>query len=214
MPEVIETIVYTFDELSRAAREAARDWYRQLGAHHGWWQSVYEDFTMICNCLGIAPKTRSVNLHGGGTMTEPCIWFSGFCNLGDGACFEGTWRYRRGGNLAIRAHAPQDEALHEIADRLQEVQQRNFYQLVADIGHEGRYCHEYAMVITAERDNTHSQPPTDDAEDAVTFAMRDLARWLYQQLQAEYEHITSDTEIAAAIIANEYTLAVSGRRFG
>lgn len=214
MPEVIQTFVYTYDELSPAAQETAKDWYRSLGGRDGWWQSVYDDFALICDCLGIVPKTRSVKLHGGGTMSEPCIWFSGFWNQGDGACFEGRWRYTRGGNLAIRAHAPQDRVLHEIADRLHEVQQRNFYQLVADIGHKGRYCHEYAMVITVDRDNTHAQPPTDDAEDAVTFAMRDLARWLYQQLQAEYDHITSESEIAAAIIANEYTFTVTGCRFG
>lgn len=214
MPEVIETVVYAFDELSGAAQEAARDWYRQLGAHHEWWQSVYEDFTTICDCMGIAIKSRDMKTTGGAQASEPCIWFSGFCNQGDGACFEGTWRYARGGGLAIRAHAPQDETLHEIADWLQGVQQRNFYQLVADIDHQGRYCQEYAIVITVERNNAHAQPPTDDAEGAVTLAMCDLARWLYRQLQAEYEHITSDTEIEAAIIANEYTFTVSGRRFG
>ncbi len=214
MPEVIETIVYTYEELSKAAQDAAKDWYRALGPHDGWWQAVYEDFAMICDCIGIHLKTRLRNPTSQRQYHEPCVWFTGFWNQGDGACFEATWRYARGGSLAIRAHAPQDRVLHDIADRLQDVQRRNIYQLTGDIAHQGRYCHAHAMVITVERDSSIGQPPTEDAETAVAGAMRDLARWLYTQLEAEHEHITSESEIAAAIIANEYTFTVSGRRFG
>jgi len=34
MPEVICTTVYQFPELSDAAKEKARGWYRELGPHH------------------------------------------------------------------------------------------------------------------------------------------------------------------------------------
>ena len=36
----------------------------------------------------------------------------------------------------------------------------------------------------------------------------------YQQLEVEHDFMTSKDEIDAAIIANEYTFTVSGRRFG
>ena len=75
MPEVIETVIYTFAELSIAAQEAARDWYRELGAHHGWWQWVYEDFAQICACLGIILKTPPVTTNGKAATRGPCIWF-------------------------------------------------------------------------------------------------------------------------------------------
>ena len=45
-------------------------------------------------------------------------------------------------------------------------------------------------------------------------ALRDLARWLYRQLQAEYDHLTSDEAIEEGIIVNEYTFTEEGRRFG
>ena len=45
-------------------------------------------------------------------------------------------------------------------------------------------------------------------------ALRDLARWLYQQLEAEYDHLTSDESIEEGIIVNEYTFTEAGRRFG
>ncbi len=214
MPEVIQTIVYTYDELSGPAQDAAKDWYRQLGPHDGWWQAVYDDFAIICDSIDIHLKTRIRNASTQRQFCEPCVWFTGFWNQGDGASFEASWRYARGGSLAIRAHAPQDRVLHDIADRLQDVQRRNIYQLTADIDHQGRYCHEHTMFISVERDSTTGQPPTDDAEAAVALAMRDLARWLYRRLEEEHEHITSESEIAAAILANEYTFTVSGRRFG
>jgi hypothetical protein len=113
----------------------------------------------------------------------------------------------------IRAHAPQDTELHAIADALQAAQRRNFYQLRADITHRGRYNHEYCMAISVERDGPTAQDMTAGAEDAVITALRDLARWLYRQLEREYEYQTSDA-VDEAIIANGYTFTETGRRFG
>ena len=48
----------------------------------------------------------------------------------------------------------------------------------------------------------------------MTEALRDLARWLYRQLQAEYDHLTSDEAIEEGIIVNEYRFTEAGRRFG
>ena len=48
----------------------------------------------------------------------------------------------------------------------------------------------------------------------MTETLRDLARWLYRQLEAEYDHLTSDEAIEEGIIVNEYTLTEAGLRFG
>ena len=87
MPELICTTVYQFPELSDAAKEKARSWYRELGPHDDWWDAVYEDFERVCEILGIRLKTTPVRLMGGGTRPKLCIWFSGFCSQGDGACY-------------------------------------------------------------------------------------------------------------------------------
>ena len=94
------------------------------------------------------------------------------------------------------------------------MQRRNFYQLVAEASHRGRYSHEYSMSVDVTRDSATWQPPTEDAEEIVTEALRDLARWLYRQLHAEYDHLTSDDAIEEGIIVNEYTFTKGGRRFG
>ncbi|MFN4274573.1 MAG: hypothetical protein ACK4F5_17370 [Aliihoeflea sp.] len=137
-----------------------------------------------------------------------------FWSQGDGACFEGYWSHAKRAAVRIRDYAPTDAPLHGIADRLQAIQRRNFYQLAAEVSHRGRYYHEYTMSIDVTRDSPTWQPPTEDAEETVTEALRDLARWLYRQLQAEYDHLTSVEAIEEGIIVNEYTFTEAGRRFG
>ena len=214
MPRIVETTVFRLDELSEGAREQARAWYRETAPGDDWHECVFEDFETICAILGVRLNTRSVRLFGGGTRQKPCIWFSGFASQGDGASFEGAYRFATGAPKAIRAHAPQDSELHRIADALQAIQRRNFYQLRADISQRGRGCHEYCMSIAVERDSPNNQHMTADAEDAVVELLRDLARWLYRQLEREYEYQTSNEVTDEAILANEYTFTASGRRFG
>ena len=214
MPEIIETTVYLLGELSDAAKDNARAWYREGGFDYDWYDSVFDDFRRIAEILGISLKTRLVRLMGGGTRQEPQIAFTGFWSQGDGASYQAFYAFRKNATREIREHAPQDTGLHAIADSLLAIQRRNFYQLRADVGHRGRYSHEYCMVVSVERDSPTWQDMTADAEDAVIEALRDLARWLYRQLEAEYDHLTSDEAVDEGIIINEYTFTDGGRRFG
>jgi hypothetical protein len=214
MPRIIETVVYCLEELSDSARENARNWYREGGLDDEWFDSVFEDFAQICETLGVRLKTQAVSLMGGGTRQKPRIWFSGFWSQGDGACFEASYSYRKDAPRAIRSHAPQDAELHAVADAIQAIQRRNFYQLHADISHRGHYHHEFSMEIFVERDSPTYQSMTDDAEETLVDALRYLARWLYRQLRAEYEYLTSDEVVDEVITANADTFTESGRRFG
>ncbi|EAB8862712.1 antitoxin of toxin-antitoxin stability system [Salmonella enterica subsp. enterica serovar 4,[5],12:b:-] len=214
MSRVISTTVYLSDELSESARKKARAWYCEGGLEYEWYDAVYEDFTLICNILGVRLKTRIFTTTGGRSYEKACIWFSGFCCQGDGACFEGLYHYQPGAAQHIRKHAPQDEALHRIADELQAIQQRNLWQLQADIQHQGRYYHEYSMHITVERDSPTGQEATDDADGVLGDALRDLARWLYQQLETQYDWLTSPEVVDEALIAGGYTFTETGQRFG
>lgn len=214
MPEIIETIVYQLHELGPRAKAEARDWYRQRAYDHDWFEFAYDDFEEICVFLGITLARRSVRLFGGGTRGAPQILFSGFSSQGDGACFEGTYRYARDASANLKAHAPKETWLHMIADQLQTLQQHNFYQLRADIRHRGRYYHEYCMDITVERSAANGQEMTADADEALIELFRDLARWLYRRLEREYDDLNSDEVVDEGIRANEYTFTETGRRFG
>lgn len=150
MPRIVETLAYTLNELSEDGRGKARGWYRETVVRDDWYDCVYEDFGAICGILGVQLKTRPVRLYGGGTHAKPCVYFSGFCSQGDGASFAARYAHEKDAPRKIRAHAPQDAELHAIADVLQAVQRRNFYQLYADVSHRGRYCHEYCMEISVK----------------------------------------------------------------
>jgi hypothetical protein len=214
MPHIIETTVYQFHELSGEAKDKARVWFRETVGDWEWWDCVYDDFEEVCRILGIELSTRPVRLMGGGTRHKPCIWFTGFYSQGDGACFEASYSYEKGAARRIRDHAPKDEELHRIADRLQEIQRANFFQLRANACHRGRYCHAYSMEISVERDSPNYQDMTGDAEETVTECLRDLANWLYRQLEREWDYMMSDEYADEGIAANEYTFTESGRRFG
>lgn len=214
MPEVIETTVFRLHELSDAAKDTARNWYRDGGFGDDWHSFVYEDFERICATLGIQLKTRPVRLMGGGTRQDPLLWFTGFCSQGDGACFEGYYSYAKGASAAIRSYAPTDEALHRIADDLQSIQRCNFYQLRAETTQRGRYYHANCMIVSVTRDSPTWQDMTADAEDILTETLRDLAKWLYRQLEREYEHLSSDEVVNETIEANAYKFTGDGMRFG
>ncbi len=214
MPEIIGTTVYRLGELSDAAKDKARAWYREGGFDYDWYDAVYEDFQHIAEILGVDFKTRTGRLMGGGSRQQPCIWFRGFWSQGDGACWEGRYIYRKNAPAEIRTYAPKDAELHGIADSLLAIQRRNFYQLRADVSHRGHYHHEYCMAISVERDSPTYQDMTADAEEVIVEAMRDLARWLYRQLEREYDHLSSNEAVDETIVANDYTLTEAGRRFG
>ena len=214
MSRIITTTVYTLNELSSTAREKARDGYRQHHADSNWYENVYEDFREVCGIFGIDLRQRVFRLSNGRFMEEPCIWFSGFCSQGDGACFEGRWHWQSATARRVREYAPQDRELHRIADALQAVQKRNFWQLQAEISHRGRYCHPYSMDITVTRNSPTGQAMAADAEAAVSEALCDLAFWLYRQLENEYDWLTSDTAVDEALLINEYTFTEAGLRAG
>jgi hypothetical protein len=212
VPRTFTIQAYDFEELSGKAKETARQWYRETGLDYAWHDTIFEDFGRICEILGVLLKTAPVRLSGGGTLQKPCIFFSGFWSQGDGACFEGDYAYARGAHGDIRTYAPQDSDLHDIADRLRDVQRCNFYQLHADVTHIGRYYHEYTMTIGVERAGHRCREVREDDEEAITEALRDLARWLYRALKREYDYLSSDEAVDEAIIANGYSFSEAGGR--
>lgn len=212
MPSIIEITVYRFDELPEAGKDNARAWYREGAFDHDWYDAVYEDFQRIAEILGIRLRTRTSRLMGGGTSESPCIWFTGFWSQGDGAAWEGSYAFSKGASTAIRSYAPSDHELHRIADGLLEIQRRNFYQLRADARHRGNTYHAFTMDIAVTRESPVGQDLTEGAESTITDLLHDLARWLYRQLEQEYEYLSSDAAVDEAVLANGYTFTESGRR--
>jgi hypothetical protein len=214
------TTVYTFAELSDRAKEKARDAYREGNLDYDWWDGVYTDAIDMAALIGIEIGTR----RGG---KQPAIFFSGFSSQGDGACFEGSYRYRKGALKALQSAAPaghKDEAtglwveqeankeLHDIARVLQQVQRPFLYKLEATVKQSGHYQHSGCTHIEV----THAESmyrDIGDAEDGIKQALRDFMDWIYRRLEAEYDSLNSDEAVEESIEANECEFLESGTRY-
>lgn len=206
MPTSKTVWLYQFDELGDAAKEKARDWYRGLIDGEEVSEPVYEDFLQICEILGI-------EINGDG---RPCIWWSGFGNQGDGACFEGTYRGRKEAPEEIREHAPLDEVLHQIADALHTdfVEPYNGTGTVL-ISHRGNYYHAYTMFFE-EGNWEGSDGEVHDVSWERCLMVKEqmirLANWLYGQLVNQNDYLCSAEHVDETIRANEYTFLIDGTR--
>lgn len=136
---------YTFDELSEAAKDVAREWYRQGALDYEWWEAAIETAKEIGATIGIDIDK---------------VYFSGFSSQGDGACFEGTYHYKKGGLKELLKNWPpvptQSKAIlgmHKVARQLQDLQSKNFYRLEASVRHSGFYQHSGCTSISVSYDN-------------------------------------------------------------
>lgn len=70
------------------------------------------------------------------------------------------------------------------------------------------------MKISVKRASLTWQPPTKGAEEILCEALRDLARWLYRELEREHHFQMSSEIIDEALRANGYTFTKEGKMFG
>lgn len=199
--KVIETKVYNFSELSPSAKEKAREWYREGAFDYDWWEFIYYDAKTIARLMGIEIDK---------------IYFSGFWSQGDGACFEGKWRARDVKRDGVKGYAPQDTELHRIAVIFEELAEK-FPESYFGVKHRGHYYHENCTEFSCDfGDDTENHKPDDmdTAEDTMKEAARDFMRWIYRQLEKEYDYLNADEQVDKMIEANEYTFTEDGKRFG
>jgi len=207
----IHTTAYQFDELSNDAKERARDWYREGALDYEWWDSIEEDTKIIAQALGLQVEK---------------LYFTGFCSQGDGACLTGAW-YASDMNLKdLWAHIGResngDKRLLGIGATLADIVQC-VPASSATLRHTGNYYHEYSVTIDVDTDEGMEDPSGDYEEyfdqdehlvfeEQITECLRDLMRWTYRQLEAEYDYQMSDESVDENIRANDYEFTERGTR--
>jgi hypothetical protein len=214
--QVTETTLYQFDELSETAKDTAREWFRNgisedfadFGA-----DSVLEDASTIAEMLGIRINTRAVPLMNGTSRREPVFhWEVGSYRGTDGASFTGYYSYKAGAVKAVKAYAPKDEKLHEIAKSLQAIQRPYFYRLQACIESNRYYrgVDSARMSVTVKCDGAGylESRTEEDLQDVI----RAFADWIGDRLTAEWDYQHSDECVAENIRANEYEFNEDGER--
>ena len=192
--QTISKTVYNFSELNDKAKETARSGYR-----------TGLDFDAECTI----EDARHVAKLMGWDIDE--VYWSGFSSQGDGAQFTGYMRYAKGCAKAVKAFAPLDTELQRIAQAWQNLQRSHFYALRAEVTHRGHYMHEMCTSFDCvdTRDSAPYYFPA-DTEDAIKEIGRDFMRWIYKQLENEYEYQTSDEAVDEAIEVNSYIFDEDG----
>jgi hypothetical protein len=203
--------LYQYDELSDKAKARAVDTMREQAADDDWWyESVFDDAVEIAGLMGIEIEQRAVKFRDVVVGHKPAIFFSGFSSQGDGACFEGRYRYTKGSVKAVVEYAPKDEELHRIVRGLKAIQSLHAYQLIATVRHRGNYSHKYCTEIDVS--DTRDREVSTEAHTTVRELLRDYMEWIYRQLQSEYEYRTGDEAVIEDIRANEMEFTEEGVR--
>lgn len=204
MPETIELTVYSFDELSERAKDKAREKRRYYEVDRDWWNYTYEAAVEVAARMGII-------IHNKGSNGGPAICFSGFSSQGDGTSFEGVYAYVPDSVAKISAYAPGDKELQHIAESLAVIQTATYLEsggrISASITVSGSYRHSGTMQVECQRNGPDSNPfhNDDDQVDAdvdgeVTTLLRAFADWIYEQLEAEHDYLTSDEHIDEGMV--------------
>lgn len=176
------------------------DKFRDWDVEHGWWGHVYKMFKE-----DMAAKSIRVDE----------MYFSGFWNQGDGACFEGCIDDLK---EFIDQHSLREK--YEWFVQLLETDYVRYARISCTSS--GGYCHEHTMVFDDSFELGHIHEPEDgliylsaqqeieeaeklwpDFVDAVKEIFRDHARQLYKNLEEEYEYLTSDEHVLESLIAND-----------
>ena len=196
---VIETKVYTFDELSEEAKEKAIEKNRYVNVDISeWYYFVYDVF-----------KHQYSNLF---EITN--IYFSGFCSQGDGAMFE----Y---GGITEKLI---DEFISQLElSPLRKKIVKDIFYFSGSGKHQGHYYHEKCCwhIVNIECNYAYREgyyPNIDEYmydlqvefDAYVRERYIELCSELYQSLKDEYEWYTSDKAIKEHFIENEYEFTEQG----
>lgn len=201
--------LYTFDELSKQAKEKAREWWRECEAQdfggHG---ELNEPVETAAQLLGISLRHHDVQLLGGKTRQEPNIYWTLHVQS-SGASFDGTYSHVAGSLARIKREFPKDAELHRIARGLGDVQARYGYKVHAVITSDSR---EHFLNVDLETDSIKHRGITDSDDEAVRELFRDFGWWIYKYIDAEYSYRMEDEEVDNAIVGNGYTFTKEGKR--
>lgn len=208
MTDVEEKTEFKFEELSERAKQKAREEYTS-GDYPGydWWGNVYEDAVRIGQMLGIEIGTTTHVSTKGRNYTTINIWFCGFSSQGDGACFDGDYRYAPDAAKHIDQET-NDEELLRIAKEL----------TLMHVTQRLQGLEYFTAAIHAERNNSIRTEIRDWGVDEVgepdekAFAqlMQDFADWIYARLEEENDYLYSDEYVDERLSENDCVFDESG----
>lgn len=174
---------------------AMLDHCRDFNVDHDWWDAVYDDAKTVGALMGLDIVGITFDLHcqGAGVALEGNYYHPKWHP--DGPKQPSTIR-------KVQAYASQDAELLRIARVLYHAQRVNFYRASCSFSQRSHYnsmrfewSHSWEIYT-----NSRAIAGEDDMEKAIN----DFADWVYNNLDREYDHLTSDEAVLETIQANGY----------
>ena len=212
-----------YSQLDTAAKEHARNNWRDGMADDGWWDHVYTDVITTGALMGIEIGSKVLKDVKGKAYDVPDISFSGFWSQGDGASFGG---YLVVENLKdcterVKTHISNLDGEHPLWSVCQLGEE--LYGMIAAHWTAIRLsgldvdCHEHlfpecttTMRINIDDRNysgfmtrVEGNEIPDTVEEKANELVEAFASYIYDQLEADHEHLTSDEAVIESIEANE-----------
>jgi hypothetical protein len=143
------------------------------------------------------------------------IYFSGFHSQGDGACFTGYYRYRKGWKKALQEqfkHNIIPEETLALGQALQDIQKKYFYTLAINLKHSGNYYHENCIYFTIgdiwDRYLTFSRAEEED----IAQPFKEYMQYIYSSLEEEYTYQQSEQSFAEYCECNDIEFEEEGEK--
>ena len=196
---ITETTVYTFSELSEQAQNYAIEKQSQYQSELFDADNCKYDIKILFSLFG---------------LDVAHIYYTGFWSQGDGACFEGSYKFKKGGLQALKDYAPRDRELHDLVAQLNKLSRDNFYRMAFTTKQRGHYYHENSMNVECDRnDIEYYNEVTVVNEDAIHELIKELARYIYKRIYDEYEYATSYETCKLYLLDSDYEYTVDGAVF-
>jgi hypothetical protein len=208
--KTIQLNLYEFAELKEAAKEKAIEADRYINVDYDWWEFIYDDFISICKTIGI-------------TIDRKNIFFRGFYSQGDGSGFTADIDLPELldsiAHQKWKTYAPQlelDLKVPDIDRRVLQLIRAHKLDAAPQIIHPHRAYYVKAELNENLPYSYHGYPliekQLDRLEDGLTKIAKVLNRYLYKNLEAEYEYQTEEQAVAATIETNEYWFTADGKK--
>jgi hypothetical protein len=197
---LIQQEIFTIDELDTKAKNKAIEYAREsLELSDPDW--IIEEFTSLLEKLG---------------FSDVKIYYSGFYSQGDGACLTGRYSYDSIGLDWIKENWPEIPC-YDTIQALQELGKVLYidYDTTPKIYHSGRYYHSNTMYT--EYDSSYQPdnllPKIDSLLDEFLGYAKELAGYLYEMLEDDYNDCSSEESIIEFYNANDYEFYADGTKF-
>ena len=187
-------VTYKFADLDEKVKDKVRDRVRYDDVEWDWWDAVYEDAVDMAKLLGITISTTTRKTANGKPVHNINIWFRGFSSQGDGAAFDGSYEFvsdavarvvaETGGNDPELLRIAQELTLMQLTQRLNG---REPFQ--GGVSSKRDCCIEASIYMWGE--DEIGEPD----EEQFTDLMQAFADWIFNRLEDEYDHLTSDEYI-------------------